>query len=153
MHNTAVFTNINTFHDSFYSHKQARGNQQILRGGGAIAKPHVAPVTDSRTSKGEGGISFSHFLVVQKVQWRVLRDISLKKNDTRQKAAILYIFIISDAITGKSGLEGGWTEEIITDRSFRCVGNSSFYSRGLNSHLDNLCGEAGANILTGGQAP
>ena len=62
-------------------------------------------------------------------------------------------------ITGKSGLEGDWTEEIISDRySFLSFGTSSFYSRGLNSHLSNLHGgelsfKEGGKILTGGYGP
>ena len=65
---------------------------------------------------GEIGILVLPILVlIHKILLRARRNVSLKKNDIRKKAAILDICIIPKPITG-GGLEGGWTEEIISDR-------------------------------------
>ena len=104
---------------TIFGYLQLRCKQEFLGGGGgrggAKAKPDDSPVTDPRISKGEGAISSSHTCAnIHKVLWRVRRNISLKKSDTRQKAVILHIFISVKPLTGKIVLEGGWTEKMIS---------------------------------------
>ena len=70
-------------------------------------------------------------MLIHKILWKFRHDVSLKKRDTRQKAAIQYFTITPKPITVKSGLEGGWTEEIIDRYSFRSVRTLSFYSRSI----------------------